>query len=155
MICILYRFVPSMQKETRQIPVWIQRKKAATEKQKMLEEKQQEIDRYITSLENESKYSSFVTETLKRMDLEEFDLSLILHLLKHICTKMEDGAILVFLPGWDTISKLHDMLQADVMFRHSSNYLIIPLHSLMPTASQKQVSILNIVLQIYFEHLLT
>lgn len=53
---------------------------------------------------------------------------------------MPQGAILVFLPGWDTISKLHGMLTNDVMFRNSSRFVIIPLHSLMPTTSQKQVS---------------
>lgn len=45
--------------------------------------------------------------------------------------------------GWDTITKLHDMLKSDVMFRNSSKYIIIPLHSLMPTASQKQVGVVR------------
>ena len=115
----------------------------------MLQEKQREMDQYIISLENENKYSPFVTESLKKMNLEDFDLSLILNLLKHICINMEDGAILVFLPGWDTISKLHDMLQSDVMFRKSSRYLIIPLHSLMPTSSQKQVGVVLYSIIIY------
>ena len=34
----------------------------------------------------------------------------------------QDGAILIFLPGWDDISTLHDMLQANPVFR-SSNVL--------------------------------
>ena len=45
----------------------------------------------------------------------------------------------VFLPGWDTISKLNDMLNSDPMFRSQQKYLIIPLHSMMPTAFQQQV----------------
>ena len=45
----------------------------------------------------------------------------------------------VFLPGWDTISKLNDMLNSDPMFRSKQKYLIIPLHSMMPTAFQQQV----------------
>ncbi len=42
--------------------------------------------------------------------------------------------------GWDTISKLHDMFKADPMLR-SSAFLIIPLHSMMPTAFQQSVSL--------------
>ena len=111
-------------------------------RQKMQQEtdKEAEIDQYINSLESSRTYSSSVIESLRRMDLDDFDLSLAVHLLKHICTRMEEGAILVFLPGWDTITKLHDMLKSDVMFR-SSKYLIIPLHSLMPTTNQKQVGV--------------
>ena len=47
----------------------------------------------------------------------------------------------VFLPGWDTISKLNDMLNSDPMFRSQQKYLIIPLHSMMPTAFQQQVHV--------------
>ncbi len=72
-------------------------------------EKQSEIDRYITGLEVARTYPSSVIETLRRMDLEDFDLVLVVQLLKHICTRMEDGAVLIFLPGWDTISKLRDI----------------------------------------------
>ena len=77
------------------------------------------------------------------MNFEEIDLHLIMTLLRYVCRSMEGGAILVFLPGWDTISKLSDMLKADVMFRSPSHYLIIPLHSLMPTAFQKQVGVVT------------
>uniref|UniRef100_A0A671V4Q1 ATP-dependent DNA/RNA helicase DHX36 n=1 Tax=Sparus aurata TaxID=8175 RepID=A0A671V4Q1_SPAAU len=48
------------------------------------------------------------------------------------------GAILVFLPGWDNISTLNDLLMAQQMFR-SDRFVIIPLHSLMPTVNQTQV----------------
>uniref|UniRef100_A0A8D2P3F0 ATP-dependent DNA/RNA helicase DHX36 n=1 Tax=Zosterops lateralis melanops TaxID=1220523 RepID=A0A8D2P3F0_ZOSLA len=49
-----------------------------------------------------------------------------------------DGAILVFLPGWDNISTLHEILTSQVMFK-SDRFIIIPLHSLMPTVNQTQV----------------
>uniref|UniRef100_A0A4W6C4D2 ATP-dependent DNA/RNA helicase DHX36 n=1 Tax=Lates calcarifer TaxID=8187 RepID=A0A4W6C4D2_LATCA len=49
-----------------------------------------------------------------------------------------EGAILVFLPGWDNISSLNDLLMAQPMFR-SDRFVIIPLHSLMPTVNQTQV----------------
>uniref|UniRef100_T1IZC6 RNA helicase n=1 Tax=Strigamia maritima TaxID=126957 RepID=T1IZC6_STRMM len=51
-----------------------------------------------------------------------------------------NGAILVFLPGWDSISKLNNILMTLYYFRsNSSKHLIIPLHSLMPTINQRDV----------------
>lgn len=72
------------------------------------------------------------------MDEKKIDINLIVAVLNHICSCMTEGAVLIFLPGWDTITKLYDMLQASPVFR-SSKYLIIPLHSMMPTAFQQQV----------------
>ncbi|KAK8785293.1 hypothetical protein V5799_008337, partial [Amblyomma americanum] len=48
-----------------------------------------------------------------------------------------EGAILVFLPGWEQISELNKRLTSDPSLRGSS--LIIPLHSMMPTVNQRQV----------------
>lgn len=77
-------------------------------------------------------------DALRCYDEKEISLDLVKALLRYICT-MGDGAILVFLPGWDTISKLNDMLKSDPVFRSQQKYLIIPLHSMMPTAFQQQV----------------
>lgn len=106
-----------------------------------LEKKQkeeQDLAEYITSLEVKRKYPPHVIEALRNLDHDQIGLELLLELIKVICREQEPGAILVFLPGWDTISKLHDMLRADPVFR-SSQYLIIPLHSLMPTSFQQSV----------------
>ena len=94
---------------------------------------------YINQLERAGRYPSHVISALCEMDLEKINLHLTVCLLRHICTTMSDGAVLVFLPGWDTISKLHDMLKADMLFNNTKRFIIIPLHSLMPTATQKQV----------------
>ncbi|KAG0721051.1 ATP-dependent RNA helicase DHX36 [Chionoecetes opilio] len=64
-------------------------------------------------------------------------MDLILELLRYI-SRQPKGAVLVFLPGWDTISKLHNMMKDDSVLA-SRNYLVIPLHSMMPTASQREV----------------
>lgn len=53
--------------------------------------------------------------------------------------KVEFGAVLIFLPGWDDISKLHSMLQAHRTFGDRQSYLLLPLHSSMPTASQRKI----------------
>uniref|UniRef100_A0AAY4CRV6 RNA helicase n=1 Tax=Denticeps clupeoides TaxID=299321 RepID=A0AAY4CRV6_9TELE len=64
-------------------------------------------------------------------------LSVCLYILLNILM-FQDGAILVFLPGWDNISKLNELLIAQQMFK-SDRFVIIPLHSLMPTVNQTQV----------------
>ncbi|XP_072264096.1 ATP-dependent DNA/RNA helicase DHX36 [Pyxicephalus adspersus] len=83
-------------------------------------------------------YSESTIHALECMDDEKVDLNLIAELIRHIVLKGEDGAILVFLPGWDNISTLHDLLMAQCMFK-SDRFIIIPLHSLMPTVNQTQV----------------
>ncbi|XP_067245956.1 ATP-dependent DNA/RNA helicase DHX36 [Chanodichthys erythropterus] len=85
------------------------------------------------------RYSDSTIDTLEMMDDDEkINLELIVGLIRHIVMKEDEGAILVFLPGWDNISTLNDLLVADQMFK-SERFIIIPLHSLMPTVSQTQV----------------
>ena len=99
---------------------------------------QMELEAYITTLEGERQYPSYVLDALRNLDYNEINLQIIFSLVKHICRTMGDGAILIFLPGWDTISKMNDIFLADPVFR-SRNYIIIPLHSMMPTAFQQKV----------------
>ncbi|XP_051779882.1 ATP-dependent DNA/RNA helicase DHX36 isoform X1 [Erpetoichthys calabaricus] len=92
---------------------------------------------YVRNLRD--RYSESTIEALEVMDNDDkIDLALIVALIKHIVLKEEDGAILVFLPGWDNISGLHELLMAQTMFK-SEKFVIIPLHSLMPTVNQTQV----------------
>ncbi|XP_005287021.2 ATP-dependent DNA/RNA helicase DHX36 [Chrysemys picta bellii] len=84
------------------------------------------------------RYSASTIDALEMMDDDKIDLDLIAALIRHIVLEEEDGAILVFLPGWDNISTLHDLLMSQVMFK-SDRFIIIPLHSLMPTVNQTQV----------------
>uniref|UniRef100_A0A665TYV4 ATP-dependent DNA/RNA helicase DHX36 n=1 Tax=Echeneis naucrates TaxID=173247 RepID=A0A665TYV4_ECHNA len=84
-------------------------------------------------------YSDQTIAALEMLDNDDkIDLELVLALIRHIVLNEEDGAILVFLPGWDNISSLNDLLMAQQMFR-SDRFVIIPLHSLMPTVNQTQV----------------
>uniref|UniRef100_A0AAX7SFE4 RNA helicase n=1 Tax=Astatotilapia calliptera TaxID=8154 RepID=A0AAX7SFE4_ASTCA len=87
----------------------------------------------------QGRYSDTTIEALEILDRDEkIDLDLILALIRYIVLNGEEGAILVFLPGWDNISTLNDLLMAQQMFR-SDRFVIIPLHSLMPTVNQTQV----------------
>ncbi|EFJ25900.1 hypothetical protein SELMODRAFT_98495, partial [Selaginella moellendorffii] len=56
--------------------------------------------------------------------------------IQHICEEKDDGAILVFLTGWDDISKLLDKLKLNPSVR---NELLLPLHGSMPTINQRQI----------------
>ncbi|NXI76132.1 DHX36 helicase, partial [Rhipidura dahli] len=91
---------------------------------------------YLKQLQ--ARYSASTIDALDMMDDDKVDLDLVAALIKHIVLEEEDGAILVFLPGWDNISTLHELLMSQVMFK-SDRFLIIPLHSLMPTVNQTQV----------------
>ncbi|KAG7470975.1 hypothetical protein MATL_G00119570 [Megalops atlanticus] len=85
------------------------------------------------------RYSDSTIDVLEVMDDDDkIDLALIVELIRYIVLNEDEGAILVFLPGWDNISGLNDLLMAQQMFK-SENFVIIPLHSLMPTVSQTQV----------------
>ncbi|XP_030259440.1 ATP-dependent DNA/RNA helicase DHX36 [Sparus aurata] len=87
----------------------------------------------------QGRYSDSTIEAVEMLDNDDkIDLELILALIRHIVLNDEEGAILVFLPGWDNISTLNDLLMAQQMFR-SDRFVIIPLHSLMPTVNQTQV----------------
>eukprot|EP00795_Rhopilema_esculentum_P010997 gene10997-19837_t len=83
-------------------------------------------------------YSRQTVHSLCNADLESIDFHLISSILRHICNRMEDGAVLIFLPGWDDISKLHDLLRSNPFF-NADRFMILPLHSLMPTKCQQQV----------------
>uniref|UniRef100_A0AAX7U5T9 RNA helicase n=1 Tax=Astatotilapia calliptera TaxID=8154 RepID=A0AAX7U5T9_ASTCA len=66
----------------------------------------------------QGRYSDTTIEALEILDRDEkIDLDLILALIRYIVLNGEEGAILVFLPGWDNISTLNDLLMAQQMFR--------------------------------------
>lgn len=59
--------------------------------------------------------------------------------IEYICRHECDGAILVFLTGWDEISKLLDKIKANIFLGDSSNFLVLPLHGAMPTINQRDI----------------
>uniref|UniRef100_A0AAQ4RSF4 RNA helicase n=1 Tax=Gasterosteus aculeatus aculeatus TaxID=481459 RepID=A0AAQ4RSF4_GASAC len=73
-------------------------------------------------------------------DDERVDLDLIMDLLHHICSTTSDGAVLIFLPGYDEIVSLRDrILYDDKRFsHHSERYQVFTLHSDMQTLDQKR-----------------
>ncbi|XP_073334572.1 3'-5' RNA helicase YTHDC2 isoform X1 [Pagrus major] len=73
-------------------------------------------------------------------DDELVDLDLIMELLHNICSTSSDGAVLIFLPGYDEIVTLRDrILYDDKRFStHSERYRVFTLHSDMQTRDQKK-----------------
>ncbi|XP_038671699.1 ATP-dependent DNA/RNA helicase DHX36 [Scyliorhinus canicula] len=107
------------------------------EKERVEEEYQQQWPEYMRELQG--RYSDSTIEALEILhDDDKIDLHLIVALIRHIVLNGEEGAILVFLPGWDNISTLNDLLTAQTMFK-SDRFVIIPLHSLMPSVNQTEV----------------
>lgn len=68
----------------------------------------------------------------------KIDTELIGATIKYIIAEQPKGTILVFVPGWMEIKAVNEELLKDRQFA-SPKFLIIPLHSLMPTTSQRQV----------------
>ncbi|XP_074635335.1 ATP-dependent DNA/RNA helicase DHX36-like isoform X1 [Acropora palmata] len=100
------------------------------------EDKEMMWKHHLDSIQH--KFSPRTIATLNNMYMEKIDLDLVVRVVTHISLHMEEGAILVFLPGWDDISKVHDKLKEEKMFS-SDKFRIIPLHSMMPSTNQKEV----------------
>ncbi|XP_066989713.1 ATP-dependent DNA/RNA helicase DHX36-like isoform X1 [Macrobrachium rosenbergii] len=115
----------------RELPPW---KRRAMKKDRQFEEM---IAPYVRQLERSGEYSCHTLDQLYKASSETLSLDLILELLHHIA-RQKAGAVLVFLPGWSEISKLNTMIQNDGMMG-GRNFLVIPLHSMMPTVNQREV----------------
>jgi HrpA-like RNA helicase len=73
-------------------------------------------------------------------DDETVDNFLLLEVIQYIVKcSYGDGGILVFLPGWQEISEFANMLEGTSPFRDRSKYLVLPLHSGIPSRDQRRV----------------
>ena len=88
---------------------------------------------FVRDLRSKNLYSEKTLEILCHPKCEELNHNLIAALVHHIHVHEKLGAILVFLPGWDDISKVNGLLSK------LHNVQVFPLHSLMPTANQKAI----------------
>eukprot|EP01119_Soliformovum_irregulare_P013905 TRINITY_DN3746_c0_g2_i2.p1 TRINITY_DN3746_c0_g2~~TRINITY_DN3746_c0_g2_i2.p1 ORF type:complete len:1292 (+),score=525.82 TRINITY_DN3746_c0_g2_i2:491-3877(+) len=92
-------------------------------------------------------FSEKTRRNLARMDMDRINYDLILELLSYIASanfrethfQLEDGAILIFLPGMPEIEILVEILGTHPEFSNSKKYDIIPLHSLVSTELQRKV----------------
>lgn len=77
---------------------------------------------------------------LRTTNDDETDLDLMLALIQKVHLSAEDGAILVFLPGFDDMSRLRDKILADKGFSEQKRrYVLYMLHSNVQCSEQRLV----------------
>ncbi|VVC92989.1 unnamed protein product [Leptidea sinapis] len=86
-------------------------------------------------------YSQGTIDTMAKLSEKDLSFELIEAILMYIHNLKEEGAILVFLPGWNLIFALMKHLNQHPEFGNSSKYVILPLHSQIPREDQKKVFI--------------
>ncbi|XP_015900441.3 DExH-box ATP-dependent RNA helicase DExH1 isoform X2 [Ziziphus jujuba] len=84
-------------------------------------------------------YSMATRKSLEAWSGSLLDLGLVESTIEYICRHESDGAILVFLTGWDDISKLLDKFKVNRFLGDSSKFLVLPLHGSMPTIDQREI----------------
>ncbi|KAF2369076.1 Helicase-associated domain [Trinorchestia longiramus] len=92
---------------------------------------------WIDTQEETGAISRSAARELRKPHSEELSSDLVVSLLRYIC-RQPPGAVLIFLPGWSDISSVNKLIDEDSALR-SERLLVIPLHSLMPTANQREV----------------
>ncbi|KAM8715778.1 hypothetical protein ACLKA7_002772 [Drosophila subpalustris] len=99
------------------------------------------IEPYIRRIRGS--YDDIVLDQLRLPESEGCeDIDLIVDLIYYICSSQPDGAILVFMPGFDKISKLHNALgnpRSPKGQRWRDQLIIFPLHSMLPSVEQQAV----------------
>lgn len=88
---------------------------------------------------NSGEEQELLDKYLSTVNPEHVDVALIEQLLRKICIDSRDGAILVFLPGWEDMNKTRERLSGSSFFSDSSKYVIISLHSMVPPVEQRKV----------------
>uniref|UniRef100_A0A803KWM6 RNA helicase n=1 Tax=Chenopodium quinoa TaxID=63459 RepID=A0A803KWM6_CHEQI len=93
------------------------------------------VDSSSSSVEEQQLLEKYMSTT----NPDFIDVVLIEKLLRKICMESENGAILVFLPGWEDINRTRETLLANPFFKDSHKFAIFSLHSMVPSAEQKKV----------------
>ncbi|XP_047180818.1 DExH-box ATP-dependent RNA helicase DExH6-like [Vigna umbellata] len=88
---------------------------------------------------NSTEENKLLDKYLSTVNPELVDVVLIEQLIRKICIDSTDGGILVFLPGWDEINRTREKLFASSFFKNSSRFMLISLHSMVPSVEQKKV----------------
>ncbi|KAI9178233.1 hypothetical protein LWI28_024187 [Acer negundo] len=121
----------------------LEAKDGATALQLAEKENQQEvaqiIKEHMETSNSDSMKQQLLDKYLATVNPELIDVFLIEQLLRRICIDSEDGAILVFLPGWEDINRMRERLHANPFLKDASKFLIISLHSMVPAVEQKKV----------------
>lgn len=120
---------------------WAQRYEKAEIKEILLNHEKRKGDSTLSA-----KKAEMLEQYLSSIDQDEIDTRLIERLLRKICTTVTAGispdylgSILVFLPGWEDITRTRECLEASSLFGDTTKFLLLPLHSMIPSSEQKKV----------------
>ncbi|CAF3251955.1 unnamed protein product [Rotaria socialis] len=83
-------------------------------------------------------YSPQTATAMNQLSEKSLSFELIEELISYICSLGDDGAILIFLPGWNLIQALLKYFQQHPRFS-SSGFRFLPLHSQLPREEQHRV----------------
>ncbi|EDO40330.1 predicted protein, partial [Nematostella vectensis] len=97
------------------------------------------LEKQSTELSEETKELLAVYH--KTFDDDRVDLDLIYCLIDHICNSGQQGAVLVFLPGYDDIITLRDILASSKEYGNTKRYQLFTLHSSMQPGEQRKASV--------------
>ncbi|KAL5057592.1 hypothetical protein RYX36_029196 [Vicia faba] len=88
---------------------------------------------------NSTDEQNLLNKHLEIVKPELVDVGLIEQLIRKICSDSKKGGILVFLLGWDDINKAREKLLASSFFKNPLKFVVISLHSMVPSLEQKKV----------------
>ncbi|WJX11399.1 RNA helicase [Trifolium repens] len=111
-------------------------------KRKQQESKKDPLTEMFEDLDVDTHYKNYslsVRKSLEAWSGSEIDLGLVEATIEYICRNEGSGAILVFLTGWDEISKLLEKLEGNNLLGNRSKFLILPIHGSMPTIDQCEI----------------
>jgi hypothetical protein len=98
---------------------------------------QADVDQEVKLTANQEKYLKCY-QTM--YDDQQVNVELLTEVLHYIVKSSHgEGAILVFLPGWQEISEVSMLLENTVPFNNRSKYMVLPLHSGIPSQDQRKV----------------
>ncbi|CAF1221606.1 unnamed protein product, partial [Adineta steineri] len=86
----------------------------------------------------DQQYSPQTASTMSQLSEKSLSFELIEALITYICSLGDDGAILIFLPGWNLIQALLKYFQQHPRFG-SAGFRFLPLHSQLPRDEQHRV----------------
>ena len=102
-------------------------------------EYENDMSHWLRMLEDSGNYSQHTLDLLKSAECENLDMDLVAATVNYIHRQHREGAILVFVPGWEQISKVHKLLTEDRIYRLGDRVKVYPLHSMMPTVNQRDI----------------
>ncbi|KAF9593695.1 hypothetical protein IFM89_024512 [Coptis chinensis] len=91
------------------------------------------------SKSNFENYSSRACDSLSCWTPDSIGFNLIEAVLCYICRKERQGAVLVFMTGWDDISSLRDQIKAHPLLGDPNRVLLLTCHGSMATSEQKLI----------------